>query len=145
MTPSRFFKDLPLAMDETVSNDMPIYMFTSRNVVARVLDWQQSSIRITESGELKSFGIKAHKIVTSGPDIHLVAHDAFDGRGGHDNQALCFQPEMVQYRFLRNRDLRPYVGIQSPSKDGRMDEIKGEVGVLPLDGGYSMTKVVNFF
>lgn len=145
MTPSKFFKDLILAMDTTVGNDMPLYALASREVIARILDWQQNSIRITSSGKLEKFGIKAHTIVTSGPDIHLMAHDAFDGRGSHDNQMLIFNPEMVQYRFLRNRDLKPVLNIQSPSTDGRKDEIMGEVGMLPLDGGYSITKVTNFF
>lgn len=145
LTPSAISKDLILKMDESVGNDKPIIMFTSRNVRARIIDFQQSAYRITESGELAKFGIKADKLVTSGADIHIVAHDAFDGRGGHDNQALCFVPENVQYRFLRNRDLQPRMNIQDNSTDGRKDEIYGEVGILPLDGGYSITKVTNIF
>ena len=144
MTPSKLSKDLILAMDNTVSNSMPITVLTSREVVARAVDWQQNSIRIDQSKELAAFGVKAHKFITSGPDLNFVAHDAFD-RGSHTNQAICIVPENLQYRFMRNRDLKPVNGIQSNSKDGVMDEIRGECGLLPLDGGYSITKIINWF
>lgn len=144
MTPQKFNKDLMLAMDSSVGNGQPIYMLTSREAVARAIEWQQSHIRIDQSKELAKYGVKAHKFVTSGADVHLIAHDAFD-RGGHTNQALCFIPENVQYRYLKGRDLAPKMNIQSNSTDGRKDEILGEVGLLPLDGGYSITKVVNWF
>ena len=145
MTPSLFRKNMILRMDSSVGNDRKLIAFTSREVVARILDWQQDAYRVNTTGVLAKFGIKSHTMVTSGPDIELVAHDAFDGRGGYNNQMLIFDPENVQYRFKNGRDLAPKIGIQNNSADGFMDEIIGEVGILPLDGGASIMKVTNFF
>jgi hypothetical protein len=145
LTPSTFRKDMILEMDSSVGNDKTLIAFTSREVVARVLNWQQDSYRVTQSGVLAKYGIKSHTMVTSGPDIELVAHDAFDGRGGYNNQMLIFNPENVQYRYKDGRDLMPKIGIQNNSADGFMDEIIGEIGILPLDGGASITKVTNIF
>lgn len=144
MTPSKMVKDLPLAMDSSVGNTMTLIGLTSSECLARAIDWQQSNVRIDQSKELAKFGVKATKFMTSKADIHLIAHDAFN-QGGHENEALFFNPENIQYRFMRDRDLKPYMNIQDNDKDGRTDEIRGEVGLLPLDGGYSITKLVNWF
>lgn len=144
MTPTKMRKDLILSMDRSVGNNQPLIMLTSREARARFIEWQDEKLMILQSGNLKEFGIKSDTFITSGPDIHVVAHDAFD-YGSDVNKALLFIPENVQYRFRAGRDLHPKKGIQSNSTDGFVDEILGEVSMLPLDNGYSITKVTNLF
>jgi len=137
-------KDLILAMNRVVGSSKPLIMLTSREAVARALSWQVDYLKYAKGGELAKFGIKSHTFMTSGPDIHMIAHTAFD-YGADTNKALLFIPENVQYRFKEGRDIQPRTNIHHPSKDGFKDEIFGEICLLPLCGGYTVTKVTDLF
>lgn len=143
-TPEKFTKNMILAMHRSVGNTKPLIFLTSREAVARALAWQYDKLLYNKGGELAKFGIKSHTFMTSGPDVHMIAHAAFD-YGSDTDKGLLFIPENYQYRFKEGADLHPKSNIQSPSKDGFMDEILGEVGGLPLDGGYTMTKITDIF
>lgn len=144
MTPQKLRRDLPNAMHESVGSVKDVIMYTSSEFVSIAVEWQQQYLRIDQSKELKKFGIKAHKFETSKMTIHMVPHDAFN-RGGNQTKALCIIPEQWRYRFKKGRDLQPKKGLQSNSTDGFKDEIIGEVGFLPLDGGYSTTTLTNLY
>ena len=143
-TPTKLRKDLILAMNRAVGNDKELVMLTSREVVARALAWQDEKLMYFNTNAPDKFGMKSHTFVTSGPDIRMVAHDAFD-YGDDVDKALLFIPDNVTYRYKKDRDLKPKSNIQSRSKDGFKDEIMGECCFLPDCGGYTITKVTDIF
>lgn len=143
-TPDKMFKAVPQAMDSSVSDNDRIIMLTSKKVRGNMISWGQDSIRYDGSKKLEKFGIKAHKFVTAGPDIEVISHDAFN-RGGYENQALCFIPDRLTYRFLKGGDFKPNNNIQSPSTDGKINEILAEIGIGPDDGGVSIMKMANLY
>lgn len=143
-TPQKLRKDLILAMDSSVGNDKMLTMFTSREAVARALDWQDEKLMYFNTAAPDKFGMKSHTFVTSGPDIRMVAHDAFDN-GSDTNKALLIIPDNITYRYKKGRDLKPKSNIQSPSTDAFKDEIFGEYCLLPDCGGYTITKITDMF
>lgn len=143
LTPEKIFKDLILAMDRAVGNNLPLIWLMSRESKARILNFQRDYLQIGP-GELKKFGVKSDRLITSGPDIELVAHDAFD-YGSDTDKGLLLIPDNIRYYYKEGFDLHPNTNIQSPSKDGFMDEITGELCALPLCGGYTLTKTTDHF
>lgn len=145
MTPSKLRKDLILSMDPSIEDNLPLICFTSRENVAQAQEWVQDKLMLVnpKGGMVEKVGIKCDTYKTSGPDIQMVAHDAFE-YGNDRSKALLFVPDYVQYRFKKGRDLHPKSNIQSPSTDGYIDEILGEICLLPLFGGYRITKVTNW-
>jgi hypothetical protein len=144
LTPQKLQKDLILAMDRAVGNDKELIMFTSREVVARALAFQQDKLMYYNTAAPEKYGMKTHLFSTSGPDVRMVAHDAFD-YGADTDKALLFIPDNITYRYLKGKDLRPKSNIQSPSKQAFKDEITGECCLLPDCGGYTITKVTDIF
>ncbi len=144
MTPSKLRKDLILAMDPSVRNNEKLIFFVSQSFLAEALEWQDDKYMImkADGGTFAKFGIKSHTFSTSGPDIEMVNHDAFN-YGSDTGKGLLISPEDWQYRYLEGRDIKPVSNIQEPSQDGFKDEIKGEFCLLPLAGGYKTTKVTN--
>jgi len=145
MTPSKLRKDLILSMDSSIENEVPMLVFTSRENCAQAQEWVQDKLLYTnpKGGMVEKVGIKSDTYRTSGPDLKLIAHDAFE-YGADTGKALIFAPDYVQYRFKKGFDLHPRENIQSNSLDGYIDEITGEFCLLPLFGGYRITKVINW-
>jgi hypothetical protein len=144
MTPEKMSKDLILAMDRCVGSTKPLIFLTSREARARFQSWMYEKLMYLKSGELDKFGIKSDTYMSSGPDVNVIAHAGFD-YGKDTNKGLLFIPENLQYRYKEGFDLHPKTNIQLPSKDGFMDEITGELCLLALCGGYTITKVENLF
>ena len=145
MTPAKMRKDLILSMDDSLEDNLPLICFTSRDNVAQSQEWIQDKLMYSnpKEGMLSKVGIKSTTFKTSGPDIQMVAHNAFE-YGADKGKALLFVPDYVQYRFKKGFDLHPNENIHSNSLDGRIDEITGEFCLLPLFGGYRITKVTNW-
>ena len=144
LTWQKFKKDMILAMDKSVGYNDPLIMLTSREAAARFLEYPDNALRVNDKGMIEKFGIKTDTYCTSGPDIKVIAHDAFD-YGNNQKKAIIFQPKELEYIYLDGRDMQIKPNIQNPSVDGRQDEIFGECSILPLDGGYSITKVENIY
>lgn len=143
-TPSKLFKDVPNAMDSSVSDSDKVVSFTSKEARGDILEFPQSSIRIDQSKNYEKTGVKTQNIVTGGSDIEIMSHDAFNNPG-HKNEMLIFVPSRLQYRFMDGADIHPVKDIQGNSVDGTIDEILAEIGILADDGGVSLLKVINMF
>lgn len=144
MTPEKFQKDMVLSWDRSISYSRPLIALMSREGRARILDWQYDKLVYLKGGELEKFGIKSDTMITSGPDIHIVAHDAFDN-GADTDKMLLFDTNQLQWSYKQGFDLHPNTNIQSPSKDGFTDEITGEGCIFPLCGGYNLVRCTNLF
>lgn len=144
MTPEKIRKDLILSMDRVVGNTKPLLWLMGRESRARMIEFQNEGLVNYKPGELEKFGIKSDTFITSGPDVKIIAHDAFD-YGANVDKGLLFIPEELRYYYKEGFDLHPRTNIQSNSKDGFKDEITGEACILPLCGGYTLTKTTNHF
>jgi hypothetical protein len=146
MTPDTFCKDMVVSgMHESVDTNSGLVMFCGKEIFGRMQQWvNEDRMVMQKDEELNKFGLKAYTFVTSGPEIRVIKHDAFD-RGANNAKALIFNPEDVFYCYKEGRDLAPVLGIQNNDVDGYEDEIKGEIGIGVLDGGYGITKVTNWF
>lgn len=144
LTATKFRQDLPEAMSDTIDDAQEFVMFAGTNVFGIMQEFVNAPVVVndTEKHRYEKFGIKAKAFETSIPLINLIRHDAFN-RGSYTDQALIFAPEELFYCFKEGRDLQPRVNIQSPSTDGFIDEIFGEIGIGVLDGGNSITRVIN--
>ena len=145
MTPKFFKGDMVTEMDPSISSGKHLIMFTSTKAYAEMLCWIDDKYVIQNpNSDLAKFGVKSTRFVTALQEIEVMTHDAFNMPGNWDD-ALVFNPDMLQYRFMTGRDLKPKSNIQSPSTDGFIDEIIGEACLLPVDLGYSISKVTNMF
>lgn len=146
MTPEMFTKDLVVeGMHESVDSNSKLVMFCGKEIFGRMQGWvNEDRMVMNQAAELEKFGLKAYTFVTSGPDVRVIVHDAFD-RGANAKKALIFNPEDVFYCFKQGRDLAPNLGIQANDADYYEDEILGEIGIGVLDGGYGITKVTNWY
>lgn len=146
MSPDTFVNDLVTSgMHESVDSNKELIMFCGKKVFARMQSWvNQDRMVMQQNEDLRKFGLKAYNFVTSGPEIRVIKHDAFD-RGTNETRALIFNPEDVFYCYKTERDLQARNSIQANDVDGKIDEIFGEIGIGVLDGGYGITKVTNWF
>ena len=142
-TPSKFRKDLALALDESLDINKPLIMFCGTNTRAIMLEWVNDKLMYSKESDLGSkYGIDAKKFVTAKNEIEVVVHDSFN-RSGNDDKALIFSPEDWEYCYLEGMDLRPNKDIQDPSALAYEDEITGTLSMLPADGGFGTMKVTN--
>lgn len=82
--------------------------------------------------------------MTAKGDIEVITHDAFD-RGSLNKCALIFSPDDLEYVHLRDDDFKAKNGIQNNDVDGEEDEIIGEWGINPTDGGKKITRVTEWW
>ena len=144
MTPSRFRADIPQSFTLKTINGMDkVFMFAGSAINAEMQDWVNDRSILAKDGTLEKFGLKSNVFLTSEFEVELIMHDTFN-QGALANQALLFKPEALRYCFLRNKDMKPNLNIQSPSTDGIQDEISGMIGVASEDAGNSMLKIKNF-
>ena len=143
-TPAKWRLEVPAAMSSTVNDEDTVVMLTSKEVLGRMNEWAQDKLIIQKTGMLDKFGVKSTRFIMNGPDVEVIPHNSFNAVG-NQNKALIFTPDNLEYRFLNGRDLAPKSDIQDPSTDGFEDELMGEIGLLPLDGGESICKLTNLF
>jgi hypothetical protein len=148
-TPDKWRTDVPAYYAantaNTVGDSSPMVMFCGNKVAGLMQGWVNMVQRIDMGGgEVDVFGLKARKFQTATFTALVITHDLFN-RGSFANQALLFNPEELFYAFLKGRDVKPNNNIQSPSRDGYMDEIMGEFGLGVRDGGASMLRLTNLY
>ncbi|CAK0764466.1 conserved hypothetical protein [Gammaproteobacteria bacterium] len=146
MTPDVYMKDLPVSgMHESVDSNAELIQFCGKEIFGRMQQWvNEDRMVMQQDEELKKFGLKAYKFVTSGPTIRVIVHNAFD-QGEFSKKALIFNPEDVFYCYKEGRDLEVKRNIQANDADFVEHEILGEIGVGVLDGGYGITKVTEWY
>jgi hypothetical protein len=141
MTHEKFVRNLALAMNDTVGSQNKLIMYCNRSQFADMCMWANEKLMVTEQGTLKKFGVTSKVFVTSGPEIEAIVHDSFNQ---FDGLAQIFDPEMVSYKFKKDRDFHPVLGIQNNDVDGVEDDFLGEWGMGVDDGGSSMTYITNW-
>jgi hypothetical protein len=148
-TPDKWRTEVPAWYASNTANvvgdQSPMVMFCGNKVSGIMQGWVNMVQRIDMGGgEVDVFGLKARKFQTATFTALVINHDLFN-RGAYANQALLFNPEELFYAFLKGRDIKPNNNIQSPSRDGYMDEMIGEVGLGVRDGGASMLRLTNLY
>lgn len=101
-------------------------LFASRPVVGGIAALGLSSIQIAPVD--KTFGLNITKWITTNGIYNIVAHDLFIS-GTYDEVAMILDLDALAYRPLRNSDTKLRTNIQTPSKDGRIDEYLTEMGL----------------
>ena len=146
-TPEKFKSGIPNWYADyttnSVSEQAPMVMFCGTAVSGLMQSWVSQVQRIDQAGgEIDRFGLKVKRFQTSTFAVDVMIHDAFN-KAGMKGKALLFNPEELFYAFLPGRDLTPHNNIQSPSLDGYMDEILGEIGIGVRDGGNSILQLTD--
>jgi hypothetical protein len=137
-------KSLPIDMGDYV-NDNEVYIgLCSNEYYGRVIEEMNAKLAMDQSGEMKQFGIKATEIVTSGPNLKLVKHGAFNIKG-LTNKMLVLAPQNLGYVSLKGHDMGPNNGIQTNATHGTQDEVYCTAGIETKDAGKTMTLVSNLF
>lgn len=145
LTLAKIRKDLPLAMGDTINDNEEQICFVSNEGYARVQELLQEKHYNTEGeGELKQWGIKSSKLITSGPVLHMIKHSALNV-GTLANQMLLFSPYNVGYVYLKGHDVSPNNSIQDNNVHGKIDELYAYFGIETKDAGKSITVVTNCF
>lgn len=101
-------------------------LFGCRAVVGAVSALAHSSLQVAPLD--KTFGINIVKWITSNGVYNIVAHDLFVS-GTYDEVAIVADLEQLVYRHLPGRDTKLRTNIQTPGKDGRIDEYLTEFGL----------------
>lgn len=144
VTAEKWLADLPAMMHETMGTGLQAALLCGRLLYGQFCMLGNDVLRVeqTDSGELSALGLRPKKLVTGNGDIDLYVHDAFD-RGNMSKTALLMVPELLDFVHLKDRDFKIKENIQNNDVDGRQDEILGEVGICPRDGGYSIHRMLN--
>jgi hypothetical protein len=143
MTYNKYMLELPLAMDSTVGTETKLIQFSGTKIKGLMMQWLNDTVR-TEPGEYKLYGVRSTKFMTAKGDIEVITHDAFD-RGSMNKCALIFCPDDLEYVHLRDDDFKAKNGIQANDVDGEEDEIIGEWGINPTDGGKKILRVTEWW
>lgn len=145
LTLGKLRKDLPLALDSTVNDDLTMVAYVSNEGYARIQDLIDAKhIDNSENGTLKQFGIKSDKLITSGPTIELVKHEAMNV-GSYNNKMVVYAPENIGFVSLKGHDIGPNNGIQTNATHGDQDELYGYWGLETKDAGKSILVVSDMF
>jgi len=145
MTYEKLRKNLPLAMGDTINDNQDLVALCGNDTYARMQEIIDAKhVSNASEGELKEFGIKSGKLITSGPNINFVKHSAFN-IAGIDNTMLIFCPENVGYVHLEGHDVSPNNKIGGNADHGQTDELYAYHGIETLDAGKSITVVTNLF
>ena len=143
LTYSKFRNNMVLAMHESMrGQNQMLRAYCSQAFYGTTMDWINDKVIINDSGKKDVFGAISPKFMTTGPTVELLVHDLFS-RGNLQSTMLVVDPSLLEYVFLRDRDFKPYEGIQDNDVDGIIDEVRGEFGMDVLDGGSSVLKVTN--
>jgi hypothetical protein len=148
-TPDKFKREIPSYYADNTTNSVseqaPMIMFCGTEVSGIMQSWVSQVQRIDQAGgTVDVFGLKAKNFQTSNFAVNVMIHDAFN-QGAMKNKAILFNPEELFYAFLGGRDIKPKNNIQSPSTDGYMDEIIGEIGLGVRDAGNSIMQLTNIY
>ncbi len=150
LTFAKIVENLPNAFDNSIDYNKDMLWFMGKRSRARIIGMMQDNL-LRDAGKnfYDKYGVKGEVLVTSGPNLTIVAHDAFN-YGSNVTKGMIFLPESIEYRYKvgstpgggsgSGRDLQINTGIQSNSKDSQKDEVFAELCLLDLSGGYNIVK-----
>jgi hypothetical protein len=138
-------KNLILNMGDTINDKQDLVWLVGNETFARVQElMSEKHTNYSPEGELKEFGIRSERLVTSGPYINMVKHSAYNIQG-RDNQGVIFCPENVGYVHQTGHDLQPNNKIGDNALHGEVDELFCYGGLETKDAGKSITVVTNLW
>ena len=144
MTPFKIRKDVPQQLT-TVSETEKVIMLFGYEVQGRINEMFNDKVQYfvdSNNTPLSKMGVQTKTLVTMNMPIEIVRHEAMEiGELAH--QAYIFCPDKTRFANLKDRDIRPVVGIQNNDVDGVIDSIEAEYGFETIDGGQSILKVTN--
>lgn len=148
-TPDKFRREIPSFYADNTANivgaQSPMVMFVSTEVSGIMQSWINMTQRIDQAGgDVEVFGLKAKRFQTSSFAVDVVVHELFN-HGGMKNKGLLFNPEESFYAALQGRDIKENPNIQTPSLDGVMTELLGEIGLGTKAGGQDIMQLTNIF
>lgn len=144
MTPFKLRKDIPQLL-KTVGENQKVVALGGFETLGRINEMfnDRVSYFVDSNGSaLNKMGVQTKTLNTMNMPIELIRHEAFDV-GEHAKQLLVFSPDNAFWAHLKDRDIRPVVGIQNNDVDGVIDSIECEFGCGVIDGGQSILKVTN--
>jgi hypothetical protein len=125
----------------TASGDTRV-VFMSPLVTSVIDQLAINAVRLVPSD--KTFGIAVRELVTAHGTLMLVKHRLLtsgpSGSGGYGGYMLAVDPSKFGYAYLRGRNTKLRMDIQSPDVDGFKDEYLTEFGWRlqnPLVHGYA--------
>jgi hypothetical protein len=138
LTLAKLRSKIPQGLDSSINDNDTFIAYLGNESYARIQDLINEKHTNNDSeGELKQFGIKSDKLITSGPTIQLVKHEAFNV-GAYENQMLVYAPSNVGYVHLKGHDFGPNNGIQTNATHGKQDEVYAYCGLETNDAGKSI-------
>lgn len=143
MNAEKFRSNLGLSFGDTVNDNDDYVMFCGRRIFSDVQSWIYDKWESPKSGEIDVAGLKSFKIITAGPTITVIKHNAYD-QLGMQTKALVFRPDDVFYYAKEGLDLQVNQGIQTPDSHTQKDEIFAYATILPVDGGANIMSVTNW-
>jgi hypothetical protein len=131
----------------TVTESQKVVMLCGYDVQGRINEMMNAQAMYTVPGEkstLREFGVMTDILRTTNMPIEIVRHQAFD-KGENAKRAFIFVPENNVFAHLKDRDIRPVLGIQGNDLDGVIDSVESEFGCGTIDGGMSSVLVENCY
>jgi hypothetical protein len=144
MTGFKLRKDIPQLL-KTVQEDqtvMAVGGFETLGRINEIFNDRVTYFKDSDGTTLSKFGVKTKTLNTMNMPIELLRHEAFE-YGDNAKELLLFSPENIFFSHLKDRDIKPNVGIQNNDLDGMIDEIICEAGCGVIDGGQSILVVKN--
>ena len=102
-------------------------MFAGFPVVSNISLLAEQSLRTVPPA--KTFGLDVRSLVTPFGEYMIIPHKLMEG-DTFKNMALIADLSNLGYRYLKDSDTQMRTNIQSPSADGRQDEILSDVGLF---------------
>lgn len=143
MTPEKFMKDLPLAMNDTVNDDDELLFLCGNHIFADIQSWWWDKLQLQKPGMYEKIGIKTVRILTAGPTIHIMKHSAFN-QIGNQTRGIIFKPDNLTWMHKAQADMQPEYDIQDNDEHTYRDGIWGTIGLKVEDGGYEIMKVTGW-
>lgn len=131
----------------TVQENQSVIALAGFETLGRVNEMFNDQIRYTISDAktpLREFGTQTSIVRTINMPIEFVRHEFFD-QGDMAKTMLLFVPENCRFAYLKDRGVRPVVGLQNNDVDGKIDSIEAEYGLATIDGGASILRVDNCY
>jgi hypothetical protein len=145
MTRFKIMTELPKLL-KTVKENEPVIALAGFHTIGLINEMLNDQTRYVNSSDVKTglreYGVMTDVLRTINMPIELVRHEAFDS-GAYENQMLLTAPDSIFFAHLKDRDIRPVVGLQNPDVDGMIDSVECEFGCGVIDGGLKTLVVKN--
>jgi hypothetical protein len=145
MTRTKLMTDLPQIM-KTVKENEGVIALAGFQTIGVINEMLQDQTRYIDSGTaktaLRDYGVQTNVLRTMNMPIEMCRHEAFDS-GAYQNQMLLLVPDNIRFAHLKDRDIRPVVGLQNNDVDGMIDSVEVEAAPSVIDGGLKLVVVKN--